>query len=123
MKGGIRLCAKCGSTSKSKHVQDCTCCSSESHKKCVKYSLSFCDDFFTINLAGLTENLSFQLLKFKGHEVEIETISGTLEHGVICNFGIDFIEIRKRDCTDVLILRDKISKIYLLDDKCCTTSC
>lgn len=115
------MCAKCRSTSKSKPIQDCTSC--ESRKKCIKYPLSFCDNFFTINLAGLTENLSFQLLKLKGHTVEIETILGTQEHGVICNFGIDFIEIKKRDGTVVLILRDKINKIYLVSDKCITTSC
>ena len=127
LKGGISLCAKHGITSKcnekNKHVQDCTCSSCERCKKCVKYPLSFCDDFFTINLAGLTENLSFQLFKLKGHKVEIETIAGTHERGVICNFGIDYIEIKKNDGTVVLILRDKISKIYLLTDKCITTSC
>lgn len=121
------MCAKRGITSKSKqnckHDQDDTCSSCERRKKCVKYPISFCDNFFTINLAGLTENLSFQLFKLKGHKVEIETILGTQEHGVICNFGIDFIEIKKSDGTVVLILRDKISKIYLVSDKCITSTC
>lgn len=117
------MCAKRRITSKNKHIEDCNCTSCESRKKCVKYPLSFCDNFFTINLAGLTENLSFRLSNLKGHSVEIETIPGTLEHGVICNFGIDFIEIKKKDGTVVFILRDKISKIYLHVEKCNTTSC
>lgn len=117
------MCAKRRITSKNKHIEDCNCTSFESRKKCVKYPLSFCDNFFTINLAGLTENLSFKLSKLKGHTAEIETISGQQEHGVICNFGIDFIEIKKKNGTVVFILRDKISKIYLHVGNCSTLSC
>ena len=123
LKGGIRLCAKRRITSKNNHIEDCNCTSCDSRRKCVKYPLSFCDHFFTINIAGLTENLSFQLLKLKGQRVEIEMLSGKHEHGVVCNFGIDFIEIKKKDGTVVLILRDKISKIYIQAENCSNISC
>ena len=62
-------------------------------------------------------------MKLKGQRVEIEMISGKHEHGIICDFGIDFIEIMKKDGTVVLILRDKISKIYLHAENCCNSSC
>jgi len=64
----------------------------------------------------LTDNLNYQLLKYKGHNVEIETVFGTKESGILCSFGIDFIEIKEKDDTFVTILKDKISKIYLFAD-------
>lgn len=106
------MCVKCDSIQKNK----------KRGKKCVTSTLSFCDNFFIISLAGLTENLNFQLLKHKGCEVEIETIFGTKECGVIYSFGIDYIEIKRSDGTVILFLKDKINKIHLIDNRKITVS-
>ncbi|MGE7688751.1 hypothetical protein ACQKMI_06040 [Lysinibacillus sp. NPDC097214] len=99
-----------------KHVQSHTHCSKDGCIKCSKYPNSCCDKFFVLNLCGLTNSLNYQLLKYKGQNVEIETVSGTKESGILCSFGIDFIEIKEKDDTFVTILKDKISKIYLFAD-------
>jgi hypothetical protein len=52
-----------------------------------------------INLAGLTGNLNFLLLKFEGNDVEIDIILGDeikKERGKIYNVGIDFIELKQK---------------------------
>ncbi|WP_144549568.1 hypothetical protein [Peribacillus simplex] len=81
------------------------------------------DNTLCLNLAGLTENLNFQLVRFKDCVVEIDTIFGVAENkvrGKICNVGIDFLEIKKENGTIVTILKDKVSQIRWLDEKCRT---
>lgn len=74
-----------------------------------------CNDFFDINLAGLTENLNFQLLRFEDSDIEIDTASGSVK-GRICKVGIDFIEIKEKDGIIVTILKDKIIQIRWLKE-------
>jgi len=79
-----------------------------------------CGDFFEINLAGLTDNLNFELVKFKGQEVEIETTLCSEENkisGKIYNVGIDFIELLNDHGRIVTILKDKISHIHWLNEE------
>lgn len=91
--------------------------------KCSQYPCIGCDKFFVLNLAGLTDNINYQLLRYKGQKAEIETVFCTKECGVIWNFGIDFIEIKEKDGAFVTILKDKISKIYLFADRDNSISC
>ena len=79
-----------------------------------------CGDFFEINLAGLTDNLNFELVKCKGQEVEIETTFCSEENkisGKIYNVGIDFIELLNDHGRIVTILKDKISHIHWLNER------
>jgi hypothetical protein len=74
-----------------------------------------CGDFFDINLAGLTDSANFELVKFIGRKVEIETTScteGNKIRGKIYNVGIDFIELLKENGRIVMILKDNISQIH-----------
>ncbi|WP_460010637.1 hypothetical protein [Lysinibacillus sp. CTST325] len=71
----------------------------------------------------MKDNLNYELLRYKGQKAEIETVFGTMERGVLCNFGIDFIDIKEQDGAIVTILKDKISKIYLFADKNNDTFC
>ena len=78
-----------------------------------------CEDQFHINLAGLTDNLNFQLLKMEGCELEIDTTVGThtrTERGKIHNVGIDFIEIQNDNGQIVTLLKDKINHIRRAED-------
>ena len=74
-----------------------------------------CGDHFRINLAGLTDNLNFQLLKMDKCELEIVTTDGT-ESGKTYNAGIDFIEIRNDEDQIITILKDKINRISRVKD-------
>jgi hypothetical protein len=80
-----------------------------------------CNHLIEINLAGLTGNLNFLLLKFEGNDVEIDTILGDeikKERGKIYNVGIDFIELKTENGMIVSILKDKIGQIRWLKDEC-----
>ncbi len=87
----------------------------------VSFPCCDCDDRVRLNLAGLTGNLNFQLLKSVGCDVEIDTTISAgenKERGKIYNVGIDFIELKKENGTLVTILKDKVSQIHWLDDEC-----
>lgn len=77
-----------------------------------------CGEFFEINLAGLTDSVNFELVKYKDHEVEIETTTckDNKVSGKIYKVGIDFIELLKDNGRIVTILKDKISQIHWLNE-------
>ncbi|KOP80561.1 hypothetical protein AMS59_04040 [Lysinibacillus sp. FJAT-14745] len=117
------MCARRSDTIKKKMQMKRQTLHGHKCKKCSKYPCICCDKFFVLNLAGLTDNLNYELLRYKGQKAEIETVFCTIECGVICNIGIDFIEIKEQDGAIVTILKDKISRIYLSTDKDNGTFC
>ena len=87
----------------------------------VSFPCCDCNDPFRLNLAGLTENFNFQLLRSEGCDVEIDITFGATENkerGKIYNVGIDFIDLKKENGSIVTILKDKVSQIRWLDDEC-----
>ncbi|RLL43848.1 hypothetical protein D8M04_13140 [Oceanobacillus piezotolerans] len=71
-----------------------------------------CKNHFRLNLAGLTENLNFQLLQEKDCKLEIMVgPNQDTEIGRIYNVGIDFIEIKNDDDKIITILKNKIVNI------------
>lgn len=73
-----------------------------------------CHNDIRLNLAGLTDNLNFKLLSLEDRKVEVDT-SCTKEKGIIEDVGIDYIELKNKRKKNVIILKDKIDHIHLLD--------
>ena len=73
-----------------------------------------CRDYFTLNLAGLTDRFSYQLFQYKGRKIAVETVSGTIEYGILLEFGIDYIKIKASHDPVHLMMRQHIQSIRLL---------
>lgn len=88
------------------------------HKGKCHFEVTFpcrdCHNDIRLNLAGLTDNLNFKLLSLEDRKVEVDT-SCTKEKGIIEDVGIDYIELKNKRKKNVIILKDKIDHIHLLD--------
>ncbi|SOC14983.1 hypothetical protein SAMN05880501_10815 [Ureibacillus xyleni] len=73
-----------------------------------------CD--LNVNLAGLTDNLNFKLLKFRKIPVKMTATNGFQLKGFTHHVGIDFVDIKKENGTIVRILKDKIAHIKWMKD-------
>ena len=92
------------------------------HKTCKKRKagcfipsrIDICDDQVHLRLAGLTGNLNFQFMRFKGCKVTVELDGG---HGVskvtgnIGDVGTDFVDLVRRDGTVVTVLQHHIVSV------------
>lgn len=112
------------SKSKKRKKSECHCNNHFCKEECkIQINFSRCrdDNHLCLNVSGLTDNLNFQLLRFKDCEVEIETILGSTGNkvrGKVRDVGIDFIEIEEEKGKIVTILKDKVSQIHWIDEKC-----
>jgi hypothetical protein len=88
------------------------------HKNDCQFEVTFpcrdCHDNIRLNLAGLTDNLNFKLMKSKNQHVEVHTPCAA-EKGEIEQVGIDYIELTNEKKQNLIILKDKINYIHLLD--------
>ncbi|GEM_PF-6455949 len=77
-----------------------------------------CKTDLHLNLAGLTDNLNFQLLqaKLKGSPVIVETNFGQ-EKGKVKNIGIDYVELKQKDEEIIMILKSQIKCIHIQNSK------
>jgi len=112
----------------SKHKHDSFDCFADclKHKKnCCQpfkcFPVPICDDRIQLRLAGLTGNLTFQLFRLKGCELEIEIDCIEQKEkikGVICNVGTDFVDILQDNKTVTTILINRILRINWTDPAC-----
>lgn len=96
-------------------------CQKPRRVKLTTLRIPICNDLIRPQLAGLTNNLNFQLLRKKKCPVIIEfDAAGDEEQitGVICAVGTNFIDIRKRDDSVVTLMPDRITRIKWMDPKC-----
>ncbi|BDH61516.1 hypothetical protein MTP04_16460 [Lysinibacillus sp. PLM2] len=69
----------------------------------------YCNDFFKLNLAGLTDRLNYQLLICQS-PIKITTLGGLQLSGRTFQIGSDYIDIHSEQGI-VTILQDKIKHI------------
>lgn len=70
-----------------------------------------------LRLAGINNNLNFELFRHKGNRVIIEVTSGEKSErirGVLCDVGTDYVDIKKANGRVVTILQSNIQKIEWL---------
>ena len=93
---------------------------------CIPFTSTRCNNPFNLRLAGLNQNLNFQLFGMKGCRVEIEyECQGTNEEvkGIICDIGTDFIAVMRDNGVVSTILKERICKIEWKDPCCNPCSC
>lgn len=118
----------------------CTECSEQPHHEChdhcdgvfvfkdcsIPFTSARCNNPFNLRLAGLNQNLNFQLMGTKGCQVEIEyECQGTNGEvkGTVCNIGTDFIDVKSSNGVVSTILKERICKINWKDPCCNPCSC
>lgn len=88
------------------------------HKDDCQFEVTFpcrdCHDNIRLNLAGLTDNLNFKLIKSENRHVEVHTPCA-IEKGKIEQVGIDYIELANEKKQNMILLKDKINYIHLVD--------
>ncbi|WP_128102313.1 hypothetical protein [Paenibacillus sp. DCT19] len=70
-----------------------------------------------LRLAGINNNLNFELFRHKGNRVIIEVSSGEKSEkirGVLLNVGTDYVDIKKANGRVITILQSNIQKIEWL---------
>ncbi|MBB6449220.1 hypothetical protein HNR44_001169 [Geomicrobium halophilum] len=56
-------------------------------------------------------------------EGHVDEVNEKKIKGMICNSGIDFVDVLRDDCSMVTVLKDSIRKIQWLDDLDCDNPC
>ncbi|MEY8745534.1 hypothetical protein AB9M62_40485 [Bacillales bacterium AN1005] len=70
-----------------------------------------------LRLAGINNNLNFELFRHKGNRIIIEVSSGEKTEkirGVLCDVGTDYVDIKKANGRVVTLLQSNIIKIEWL---------
>jgi len=93
---------------------------------CIPYSSVACRNPFNLRLAGLNQNLNFQLFRMEGCKVSIEyECQGSNDEvvGTVCGIGTDYIGVRKANGVVSTILKERICKIEWKDSCCNPCGC
>lgn len=70
-----------------------------------------------LRLAGMNNNLNFELFRHRGNRVIIEVTSGDKNEkirGILCDVGTDYVDIKKSSGRVITILQSNIQKIEWL---------